>query len=303
MSLADSIQLRLAAFAYLNELRRLSPYVTREQLESFAFQGQQAALIASYRGIHKPGGWDTVLSILSTDRPADQGGYEDLEREDGTLLYRFMNNPGEKLNAYNRALIATMERGLPLILLEKVGSKTFEPFYPVWINGHEPKDLGVIVSYSTPDTEFGEITDIAAEDIREYRTAVQRRRIHQDVFRTRVLLAYQDRCAICNLGRRGLLDAAHIIDDSHKDGLAIVPNGLALCRIHHGAYDQYLIGIRPDLSVEVAEDVLEEVDGPMLQHGLKEIAGQSIRLPRSRPLHPDPIRLEWKYERFQAQSR
>jgi putative restriction endonuclease len=297
------MQLRLAAFAHLNELRRLSPYVTREQLESFTFQGRPATLIAAYRGIHKPGGWDTVLSILSTDRPPDQGGYEDLEREDGTLLYRFMNNPGEALNAYNRALLATMERGLPLILLEKVAPKTFEPFYPVWINGHEPKDLGVIVSYSTPDTEFGEITEIAAEDIREYRTAARRRRIHQDVFRTRVLHAYGDRCAICNLGRRGLLDAAHIIDDSHKDGLAIVPNGLALCRIHHGAYDQYLIGIRPDLTVEVAGDVLEEIDGPMLQHGLKAIAEQSIRVPGTRAHRPDPIRLEWKYERFQAQTR
>lgn len=303
VSLADSIQLRLGAFAYLNELLRASPYVTREQLESFTFQGQRASLIASYRGIHKPAGWDTVLSILSTDRPESQGGYEDLEREDGTLLYRFMNNPAEDLNAYNRALIVTMERGLPLMLLERVRSKTFVPFYPVWINGYEPEDFGVIVSYSTPDTEFGEIADLAAEDIRAYRTAVQRRRIHQDVFRTRVLHAYGDRCAICNLGRRGLLDAAHIVDDSHRDGLAIVPNGLALCRIHHGAYDQYLIGIRPDLTVEVAEDVLEEVDGPMLQHGLKEIAEQRIRLPRARALRPDPIRLDWKYERFRAHSR
>lgn len=303
MSLADSMQLRLAAFAYLNELRQASPYVTREQLEAFTFQGDRASLIASYRGIHKPGGWTTVLSILSTDRPADQGGYEDLERDDGTLLYRFMNNPGAALNAYNRALVNTMEGGLPLILLEKVGSKTFEPFYPVWINAYEPNSLGVVVSYSTPDTEFGEIADLAAEDIREYKSAVHRRRIHQDVFRTRVLHAYRDRCAICNLGRRGLLDAAHIVDDSHEDGLAIVPNGLALCRIHHGAYDQYLIGIRPNLTLEVAEDVLEEVDGPMLQHGLKAIAEQSIQIPRARSLQPDPVRLEWKYERFQARSR
>jgi putative restriction endonuclease len=303
VSLADSIQLRLAAFSYLNELRKVSPYVTREQLESFAFQGQPASLIASYRGIHKPGGWTTVLSILSTDRPADQGGYEDLERDDGTLLYRFMNNPGAQLNAYNKALINTMELGLPMILLEKVGSKTFEPFYPVWINAYEPENLGVVVSYSTPDTEFGEITDLAAEDIRQYKSAVRRRRIHQDVFRTRVLHAYRDRCAICNLGRRGLLDAAHIVDDSHEDGLAIVPNGLALCRIHHGAYDQYLIGIRPDLTLQVADDVLEEVDGPMLQHGLKAILGQRIRVPKARVLRPDPARLAWKYDRFQAQAR
>jgi putative restriction endonuclease len=298
MGLQDSVQLRLAAFAYLNELRKASPYVTREQLESFTFQGQPASLIASYRGIHKPGGWSTVLSILSTNRPADQGGYDDLENEDGTLLYRFMNNPGKTLNAYNQALLTTMEQGLPLILLESVGAKTFEPLYPVWIHSYDASQQGVVISYATPDTEFGEITDLAAEDIRKYAVGVQRRRIHQDVFRTRVLTAYRDRCAICNLGRRGLLDAAHIIDDSQPNGHAIVPNGLALCRIHHGAYDQFLIGIRPDLTVHVATDVLEEIDGPMLQHGLKGIAEQRIRTPKAQKSRPDPARLLWKYERF-----
>jgi putative restriction endonuclease len=296
----DTVQFRLAAFAYLDALRKKSPHVTREQLENFRYQHQRASLIASYRGIHKPAGWSTVLSILSTDRPADQGGYEDLERDDGTLLYRFMNNRGDAPNAYNRALLTTMERGLPLILLEKVAPKTFEPFYPVWINEHAEQDDGVIVSYTTPDTEFGEITDLAAEDIRRYQTTVRRRRIHQDVFRTRVLTAYRDRCAICKLGRRGLLDAAHIVDDSEPNGLAIVPNGLSLCRIHHGAYDQYLIGIRPDLTIQVAEDVLEEIDGPMLQHGLKAIAGQRIATPKAARLRPDIDRLGWKFALFEA---
>ena len=303
MTLGDSVQLRLAAFNYLNQITRTSPYVTRQQLEVFTFSGQIVPLISGYRGIHKPGGWDTVLSILSTDRPADRGGYDDVERDDGTLLYRFMNNSGEELNAYNRALKETGARGLPLIFLEKKAAKVFEPLYPVWISGAEAG--GVIVTYQTPDTELGEISDLAAEigpDIRDYVIATTKRRIHQDVFRSRVLSAYRDRCAICNLGRRGLLDAAHIIDDAHDLGHAIVSNGLALCRIHHGAYDQFLIGIRPDYTVEVAEDVLEEVDGPMLQHGLKEVDSLRIRLPKSARNRPEPARLEWKYERFRARA-
>lgn len=297
------MQLRLAAFEYLNKQARMSPYVSREQLESFEYQGVRLPLISGYRGIHKPGDWRTVLSVLSTDRSPDQGGYDDVERDDGTLLYRFMNNPGQDLNAYNRALLTTGELGLPLILLEKKASKLFEAFYPVWIRGSSRE--GVIISYQTPNSKLGEIVDLAAEagpDIRDYVKATAKRRIHQEVFRSRVLSAYGDRCAICKLGRRGLLDAAHIIDDAHADGHAIVPNGLALCRIHHGAFDQFLIGIRPDRTIEVAHDVLEEVDGPMLQHGLKAIDRQEIRVPRSLRNQPDPERLQWKYERFLART-
>lgn len=300
MKLADSLQLRLAAFNYLNQFAGI--YVTRGQLEAFVLQGTHVPLIAPARGIHKPGGWKTVLSILSTSRPADKGGYDDVERDDGTLLYRFMNNPGDRLNAYNRALLHTMEQGLPLILLESVGPGRFEALYPVWIHSYEPDAMGVVISYDTPDTEFGEVAELAAEDIRKYTVVKQRRRVHQDVFRTRVLSAYKDRCAICNLGRRKLLDAAHIVDDSDPNGFAIVPNGLALCRIHHGAYDEFLIGIRPDLTVDVAMDVLEEVDGPMLQHGLKGIVNQQIQVPRSKQARPDPNRLLWKYERFLEHS-
>ncbi len=40
-----------------------------------------------------------------------------------------------------------------------------------------------------------------------------RRRIHQGAFRERVLLAYQRRCAYCNLQHEELLDAAHITPD------------------------------------------------------------------------------------------
>ena len=54
-------------------------------------------------------------------------------------------------------------------------------------------------------------------------------------------------------------------------GSQIVPNGLALCKIHHAAYDSNIVGIRPDLIVEIQPKILAEVDGPMLRHGLQEM--------------------------------
>jgi putative restriction endonuclease len=297
----DSVQLRLAAFSYLDRLLRRGPYVTREELRAFTFGDETFPLISGApRGIYKPTGWTTVMSILSSDVPVSAGGYEDEYRADGTLLYKFMNPEVRSSRAYNDALLETARQQLPLILLEKVESKLFEPIYPVWIGAQV--DDAVIVSGVLPDTEIAAIVDLASELKKRYAIVQGRRRLHQEVFRSQVLFAYGNRCAICNLGRRGLLDAAHIIDDAEDEGEPIVQNGLALCRIHHGAYDQFLIGIRPDLRIEVAEDVLQEIDGPMLEHGLKGISGRRIAVPQSAKKRPHGDRLEWKYERFRERS-
>jgi putative restriction endonuclease len=73
---------------------------------------------------------------------------------------------------------------------------------------------------------------------------------------------------------------------------------LSLCKIHHAAYDQNFVGVRPDLEIEVRRDVLDEVDGPMLLHGIQELAGARLSVPRSRSARPDPGRLEERYEEF-----
>jgi predicted restriction endonuclease len=61
-----------------------------------------------------------------------------------------------------------------------------------------------------------------------------------------------------------------------------VRNGIALCTLHHSAFDAHLIAVRPDYRIEVREDVLRESDGPMLIHGLQGFHQQQIRVPRSR---------------------
>lgn len=95
-----------------------------------------------------------------------------------------------------------------------------------------------------------------------------------------------------------LLDAAHIIPDSQPEGEPIIRNGIALCKLHHAAFDSFIIGITPDYSIEVRRDVLEEEDGPMLQHGLKLLHSQKIILPASKSNWPDQELLEQRYQRF-----
>jgi predicted restriction endonuclease len=83
------------------------------------------------------------------------------------------------------------------------------------------------------------------------------------------------------------LEAAHILPDGHPLGEPVIPNGLALCKLHHAAFDRYLIGVTPDLEVTVRLDVRAEIDGPMLQHGLQGFQGRRIHVPRADHLEPN----------------
>jgi putative restriction endonuclease len=80
-----------------------------------------------------------------------------------------------------------------------------------------------------------------------------------------------------------------------------VRNGLALCKIDHAAYHCHVLGIRPDLVVEIRADLLDEVDGPMLEHGLKGRHGQPLMaLPAVRAERPDRELLDRRYTRFRT---
>jgi putative restriction endonuclease len=137
---------------------------------------------------------------------------------------------------------------------------------------------------------------------RRYNERVTKVRVHQALFRSAVLIAYERCCAICRLPFAELLDAAHIKSDA-DGGAARVSNGLALCKIHHGAFDSNLIGISPDYVVHVRESVLRTVDGPTLQHAIKETEGQRLgQLPKSQSERPDRDLLAERFERFENAS-
>jgi putative restriction endonuclease len=82
--------------------------------------------------------------------------------------------------------------------------------------------------------------------------------------------------------------------------LVIVTNGIALCALHHAAFDGLLFGIRPDYNVVVRTSILEEEDGPMLKHGLQGLHGSRLIVPRKASQRPDPRLLERRWERFRA---
>ncbi len=198
-----------------------------------------------------------------------------------------------------------MQRQTPLIYLHGIVQGLYEAAWPIFIVEDHPDTLSFVVAI---DDQVGapaawQVNDPAALTARrQYVTAVVRQRLHQRGFRQRVLRAYQQCCAICRLRHDELLEAAHILPDGHPLGEPVIPNGLALCKLHHAAFDRYLIGVTPDLEVTVRLDVLAEIDGPMLQHGLQGFQGRRIHVPRADHLKPNRDLLAERYTLFRRAS-
>ena len=108
------------------------------------------------------------------------------------------------------------------------------------------------------------------------------------------------KCAFCTLGYRELLDAAHIIPDSELRGEPVVSNGIRCvgCTMRRVGFGRMILGVRPDYIIRVQADVLEEVDGPMLRHGLQGLQGQRIVVPSRVGERPDVGRLGVRWGRF-----
>lgn len=79
-------------------------------------------------------------------------------------------------------------------------------------------------------------------------------------------------------------------------------NGLALCAIHHLAYDRNLLGIDPAGLVHIARRLREERDGPMLREGRQSFHGASILKPRRLVDQPDPERLAIRFAVFESEA-
>jgi putative restriction endonuclease len=214
------------------------------------------------------------------------------------LLYRYQGTDREASD--NRGLRRLMDLGKPLVYFYGIAKGVYVPMWPAYIVADDPGSLTftVVVDVAVP-AEAG-VLHLADDIPKRYAMRIVRQRIHQAAFRERVLTAYGRRCTVCRLHQDQLLDAAHILPDSHPDSRAIVSNGLALCRLHHGAFDGYLMGIRPDLTVELRQDVLEEIDGPTLLHALQGVHGGRINVPRRQDLRPDTEFLEERYQVFRS---
>lgn len=108
--------------------------------------------------------------------------------------------------------------------------------------GRSPNDFEVLASVAA-DPNTVDDSDLARVS-QQRRTAVAsvRRALRDTSFKDRVLTAYRDQCAVCSL-QMELVDAAHIVPVSVPDSTDETSNGLALCSLHHRAYDRAIVTV------------------------------------------------------------
>jgi len=295
---ARDARLRREAMAWLalrsNDCRDA---LTSSELLEFIFDGEPFRLLDVQRGIRKPAVLPAALSIRTTYTPEGRNRpYEDSPGPDGMLRYKWRGNDPQ--HAENRALREAWLRQVPMIWFFGIGPAAYLPVFPIFVLAEEPAQQQFVLD---PDVGHGLVAagGVVEETMRRYIVAQTKRRLHQPVFRAQVMRAYGTRCAVCSLTHSVLLDAAHIVADSESSGIAAVRNGLALCKIHHAAFDANILGIRPDLVVQIRRDLLEEVDGPMLRHGLQDRHGERLRVvPSVRVERPATDRIEQRYAEF-----
>ena len=268
-------------------------FLNRAELSDFDLgEGMRRRLMDTSKGIWNPRDLAATLSIVSSP----DGPYDDKEVEGG--LFRYDYRAGS-LEGDNTKLRRALELGLPIILLRKVTGGVYVPIFPVFVIDDDQTRRQFVIAVDE-SLRFLARPDAMSELERRYAEQITRARLHQAMFRGMVIRAYEVRCAVCRLQHGDLLDAAHITADSEETGLAVVTNGMSLCKIHHAAYDRNLLGISPEYRVEINRSLLEEIDGPMLKHGLQEMHGTTIQLPSRRSEQPDRERLAARFDLFRA---
>jgi len=303
MNLAGDAQVRAAAFCFLEaEVRRLGTDVLPRTLLAQGFRlGDRRVPLVGPAGIFKPAVLPEMpLSITTV--PVGEGQappYRDVLGRDGLLRYCYRGT--DPYHRDNVGLRLARERQAPLIYCHGVVAGLYAVVWPVFIVNDSPSELMFTVSVDdrqlagigAQDTE-----DSGTEGRRRYITRQVQQRLHQEGFRQRVLSAYRTHCAVCRLRHTELLEAAHILPDGHPHGEPIVPNGVALCKLHHAAFDANILGISPDYGIEIRLDILEERDGPMLTHGLQGFHNRRILTPTREFLKPRREFLEQRYDLF-----
>ncbi len=313
--------MRKQAFAHVLHLQQVHDALTHQVLNGgFSFEGERIPLVNPRRGIFKPQKMQFLLSIKTTfPGPGRKIWYDDQRNSlrqilaaDHSVEYDFM---GDDPNAAeNRWLREAFENDIPIPVIYFVGVAPgrYQAMVPAFISEWNPGSLKVNVSFGVADSRaqsqrtadsFGQIATLPSSTVeRRYALRAVQQRLHQSSFREAVIRAYRGRCAISRIPEPMLLDAAHIIPDTHEYlGQPVVPNGLPLSKIHHAAFDAHLIGIDADYHLHVSDRLLEREDGPMLE-SLKGLKGQTIHLPNRRADRPDRDRLALRFEGFQAAS-
>jgi putative restriction endonuclease len=309
---ARDLDLRGAALQRVRELQgRYDDLVPIGALRAgFLYRGRRVSFGSFYSGIFRPKemfGSAALSLVTAAPKQGRPAPYEDeFDELTGRFMYRFRDPLGPSpaaaraAAADNRALSAAHDLAVPIIYFRGIATGQYAIVAPVFVMTVDPVARLVELEAGLPIADTTPAGLVSDEDVRRYATREALFRLHQHRFRAAVLRAYTTRCAVCRLREAALLQAAHIVDDRDPRGFATVANGIALCAIHHLAYDRNLMGIDPGGIVHIARRLRDQHDGPMLSGGLQGFHGATILQPRRSDERPDPQRLEARFAQFSS---
>lgn len=302
----EDLAIRQAALNHLERVAGPERVVTSDQLRvGFLYRSERVPLVNPQRGIFKPQRMKYLLSIRTVyPRRGAKVWYDDQRSVHQQIFgsadsveYSFMGTDPDA--ADNRWLRDAMEARVSIIYFVGVSPGKYM-FLPTRVSEWDGSALKARISFLSALSQGTEIADPVTE--RRYALRMAKQRLHQATFREAVIGAYGGRCALSALPEPLLLDAAHIVADSdEKFGQPVVPNGIPLSKIHHAAFDAHLIGIDTDYRLHVAQRLLGQKDGPLLE-SMKQLHGKLLHLPARLRDHPDKDRLTMRFQQFRAAS-
>ena len=152
--------------------------------------------------------------------------------------------------------------------------------------GETQKDFEVLEQV----TEHAEEVDHVDQDLidqvapaRQEVLVIVSRKLRANSFRRRVLTAYEHHCAFCDIQLK-LVEAAHILPVSDSSSTDETSNGIALCVLHHRAYDQSLVRFNEDFLIQPNLSQIESLRLLNLDGGANKFISDlrdTVRIPPS----------------------
>lgn len=126
-------------------------------------------------------------------------------------------------------------------------------------SGTVPAEAAILSKIAEDPDEVGD-ADIDANVAGPRKTAIltTKKTLRALDFSRRVLGAYGHACAMCGTQLR-LIDGAHILPVADERSTDQTSNGVALCALHHRAYDQGLVTFDPTLKVRLNDRMIAQL--------------------------------------------
>jgi len=137
-------------------------------------------------------------------------------------------------------------------------------------SGTIPKELTLLSEMSDdPDAVDEAEIDATVAAPRKRALVSTWRALRDNDFRRRVLTAYTHRCAMCGVQLR-LIEGAHILPVDEPGSTDETSNGVALCVLHHRAYDAGLVTFDSVFKVHVSNSKCTDLTAAHHAGGLKQ---------------------------------